>query len=285
MQLILFSKFLKDKDVPGLIETARRLGLDGYDLAVRDGYVVNPGNVKTELAKLVKALAKEKLAVPMVTGPGDLVRADHPAAAPIIAAAGEAGVKHLKLGYGSFYPEKNEDYWRTVDAMRRDLAAWEALGRKHGVKVCYHTHSATPHCHMGINCCGLMHFLRGFDPNFIGAYIDPGHMTNDGEPFAIGVAIVKPYLALVALKDVLIAREESTQSRDEGTKSVQWVAAGEGCVPWSAVFAELIRVGFDGPLSIHAEFENAGPDDFAAKLEREVAYFRRKLAAALASRT
>ena len=45
MKLILFSKMLKDRTIDELADLAVDLGIDGYDLAVRPGYAVNPDNV------------------------------------------------------------------------------------------------------------------------------------------------------------------------------------------------------------------------------------------------
>ncbi|MCY3022093.1 MAG: sugar phosphate isomerase/epimerase [Planctomycetota bacterium] len=273
MKLVLFTKFLKDKDAAGLVAVAKKHGLDGYDLCVRDGYVVSPQNAGTALPVLVKALAAEGLSVPMVTGPGDLVRPDHPSAEKILAAMRTAGVPLLKLGYVLHDPAT--DYWERVAETRRAFATWEKLGEKHGVRIMYHTHS----CHdksyyLGLNCAALMHLLRDFNPQYIGAYIDAGHMTVDGEPFAFGVSMVRQYLAAVALKDVACSRE---QNGDEGRKHLLWVPAGEGVVAWSQVFAELRRIGFTGPLSVHCEFEAKGPADFQTKMEREIAYFSSKV--------
>ena len=39
-----------------------------------------------------------------------------------------------------------------------------------------------------------------------------------------------------------------------------------------AVFAELVRIDFDGPLSIHCEF-HVSEDDFMAAAAREAAFF------------
>ena len=278
MRLVLFSKFLKDKDTAGLIAAAREFGHEGYDLCVRDGYLVSPQNAAAMMPRVVKDLAKENLTVAMITGRIDLVRPDHPAAEPIVSAMADSGVKLLKLGYAFFDPKKGEDYWQTVAALRQGLSGWEKLARKHGVKICYHTHSGEPVYHMGVNCAALMHMIDGFDPQYIGAYIDPGHMAVDGEPFAFGVAMVRKYLAVVAVKDVLLSRGESG---DEGFEARQWVTAGNGCVAWSKVFEELVRIGFDGPLSIHAEYKAENQTDFWTKLKREVAYFRQKRDAAM----
>ena len=266
MKLILFSKMLKEKTIPELAELAPRLGLEGYDLCVRPGYPVSPDNAATELVKAVRLLGEAGLAIPMVTGNFDLLRTDHATAAPLLAAMEQAGVGLLKLGYFGFDPLK-QDYWQEVEQIRRAFEAWEKLGTRHGVKVCYHTHS---HRCMGLNAGTMAHLLRGFDPRYIGAYLDPGHLVVEGEEFAVALAILRDYLSILALKDVRLDRVEK---EGHGSVKAEWVEAGQGMVDWTTVFADLKRIGFAGPFSVHCEFHCA-PDQFLTAVQREVQFFR-----------
>ena len=153
-----------------------------------------------------------------------------------------------------------------MDTCRRALEGWAKLAEKHNVRICYHTHSNR--C-MGLNAGMLAHLVRGFDPRHIGAYLDAGHLVAEGEEFAVAVAIVREHLAMVALKDFLLQR---TQRADHGSVSRDVVEAGVGMVDWTAVFAELVRIGFDGPLSVHCEF-HVDEGAFTAAAARETAFF------------
>ena len=277
MKLILFSKFLKDHDVEALIRRGHDLGTEGYDLCVRPGYVVNPDNAGEMLPSVVRKLAAAGLAVPMVTGNFDLLTPDHLTAEPILAAMDKADVRLLKLGYFRFDPQA-QDYWAEVEKARRAFDGWQKLARKYRVKICYHTHSGF---YLGNTCAALMLLLQGSDPQLIGAYVDPGHLALEGEPFSIGVSMVRQYLSIVALKDSLRKRADHG---DEGAMTRSFVVAGGGMVPWSEVFAELVRVGYDGPLSVHCEFEITDREAFLTAVRREVAYFRRKRDTALAAK-
>jgi len=271
MELILFSKFLNDHDAEGLVERGHQIGIDGYDLCVRPDHPVNPENVGEALPEVVHKLNSGGLSVPMVTGNFDLLYPDDSTAEPILSAMDEADVRLVKLGYFKFDPH-GEDYWEKVSEIRAALEGWQKLGEKYGVKICYHTHSGL---NMGLNCAALMHLLRGFDPRYIGAYVDTGHMVADGEPFPFGLAMVCRYLAIVALKDYFVNLKGG--NGDERVKREPRMA-GEGMVDWPEVFGELERVGFDGPLSVHAEYEKPSREDYLASLKDEVAYFRAQLA-------
>jgi hypothetical protein len=45
VKLIVFSKMLQELGIAELIDFAQELGIEGYDMAVRPGYPVNPDNV------------------------------------------------------------------------------------------------------------------------------------------------------------------------------------------------------------------------------------------------
>jgi len=266
VQIIVFSKHFREKNVTELIALAQEHDFEGYDLCVRPGYAINPQNAATELPKAVERFRNAGLDVPMITANFDVLSPDHPTARPILAAMDRADVRLIKLGYFSFDHAK-QDYWDEVDRIRQLFAGWEELGREYHVKICYHTHS---HRCMGLNCGMLAHLIRGFDPQYIGAYIDPGHMNIEGEEFVVGAAIVRQYLSIVALKDTLLVRKERG---GHGAKTGHVVTAGNGMVDWTALFAELARIGFGGPLSVHCEFE-VPESEFSAALHREVAFFK-----------
>lgn len=264
MKLILFSKMLKEKSVEELAELAAEIGLDGYDLAVRPEYPVNPDNAATALPAAARVMRAAGVDIPMLTGNFDLLEPDHPTAEPILGAMDEADVRLVKLGYFKFDPAAM-DYWAEVDRVRGIFARWAALAEKHRVKVCYHTHSNR--C-MGLNAGMLAHLIRDLDPRHFGAYIDTGHLVAEGEEFPVAAAIVREYLSIVSLKDFLLKRQDK---ENHGSMKPDVVEAGQGMVDWTAVFDELKRIGYSGPGTIHCEFQ---ADDFIAAVKREATFFR-----------
>ena len=53
MRRIVFSKMLQELGIAELIDFAQELGIEGYDMAVRPGYPVNPDNVAEALPEAV----------------------------------------------------------------------------------------------------------------------------------------------------------------------------------------------------------------------------------------
>ena len=167
--IIHFSKIFPDADAAELIRRAEITGTEGYDLVVRPGYAINPDNVEN-LPTFVKTLRDANLAVPMITAPSDFVSSNNDLAPRFLKAMTEAEVPLIKLGYFKFDPHR--DYWEAVDEARRAFAGWEKLAREYNVTVCYHTHSGP--C-LGQNASALAHLIHGFDPQYIGGYLDPCH--------------------------------------------------------------------------------------------------------------
>lgn len=267
MKLILFSKKFQDRTSEQLIELGMSLGIDGYDLCVRPQHPVNPENVEEELPRVVTALRENGLDVPMVTGHFDLLSPDHPTARPVLSAMKVADVRLLKLGYFKFDPSC-DSYLAEVERIRDLFGGWQELAAEYGVKICYHTHSRR--C-MGLNAAALAHLLADFDPRRLGAYIDTGHLVTEGEEFPTAAGMVRDYLSIVAVKDALLTRVEKN---GHGSIERRLTRAGEGMVDWTTVFNVLGDRGFEGPVSIHCEFE-VEESRFLEAVKQEVRFFRR----------
>ena len=192
---IVFTKHLEGLDVPQLIDALQAIGVQGADLCVRDGYPVNPDNVTTALPEAARRFADAGLCIPLVTAPGDFNRPDIDYAERYYAALGEAGVAHVKLGYWHWQPDV--PYWTQLDEVRGFMKGFQALSEKYGVKTVIHNHSGAS---MGLNACAAMNIVKDCDPQYVGVFADPGHLSLCGEPIAMALDIVRSHLCLVALE-------------------------------------------------------------------------------------
>jgi len=55
------------------------------------------------------------------------------------------------------------------------------------------------------------------------------------------------------------------------------VPLSEGLVPWQEVFGYLKKIGFDGPISIHSEYENVDIGTLISQTKKDLDYIRRIL--------
>ncbi len=255
--LIYFTKFLQGLSPGEMAPIVKGIGFDGLDLAVRRGQTVNPGNVREALPGAMKLWKESGLVVPMVSTETNLTDPRDPSVEPLWAACAEAAVRNIKIGYWRW--RGTESYWKMVDQARRDLETFSRLSEKHSVRTLVHNHSGP---YLACNASTLMTLLKDLDPAHVGAYVDPAHLSINGEPLPLALEIVGRHLAMVAVKNVAYA---ATQS-DNGTKwTTRWCLLRDGLVDWTAAIELLRRRGYDGPLSLHGEY--SGPEERDAILK------------------
>lgn len=269
MQLVYFTKFDPALNAAGLAAKARKVGVAGLDLAVREGHAIHPENVGTALPAAKKVWDAQGVVCAMVTAATDLVDPADAATVRLFEACGQAEVGLVKLGYWVF--ERGQDYWKQVDAVRAALEGFAKLAERTGVRAMMHTHSGP---YYGSNCGGLMHLVRGFDPRWVGAYLDMGHMAVEGERFEQGVAMVGAHLSAVAAKDL---RKVADYTADPPTWSNECVKMGQGFVNWVEALGALKAAGFDGPITVHAEYAKVDATMREQWLAEDVQLFKRVL--------
>ena len=252
MQYIMFTKHLQGLDLPAIIAALKSVGVEGADLCVRPGYPVDPENVKRALPEAARRFAAEGLSIPLVTAPTDLTRPDVAYAERLYAACAEAGVSHIKLGYWHWSP--GEDYWQRVEQCRALLEGFQELSRQYGVQTVVHNHSGRT---MGLNASAVMALLQGLDPQHVGVYADPGHLSIVGEPIDMALAIVRDYLSVLSFKD--LKRQRVVQDGE-----VRWatrvVPLGQGFGDWPTLLRTLKALPYDGPVSFHSEYSGQPPE-------------------------
>ncbi len=240
MRYVYFTKLLQALDVGGLVGFCRAVGLDGVDLAVRPGYVVHPGNAMTELPAAAKLLRDEGLVVGLVSAPTDLKDAESKMSVSLFEAAARAGVPAIKIGYFPYRPP----FDKALQQARRSLSGFARLAERTGVRACYHTHSGA---YLGNNAASLRWLLSDLDPHHMGAFLDTGHTAINGGPPGMELDTIRPWLSLVAIKDM-------AWEKQAGSWSVKVVPAGGGIVRWDEVGRAIKDVGFKGTISLHGEY-------------------------------
>ncbi|MBM3493225.1 MAG: sugar phosphate isomerase/epimerase [Armatimonadetes bacterium] len=263
MEYIYFTKTLKALDVAGMVEALKRMGADGADLCVRDGYAVNPANARAELPKAVEQFKRAGLSVPMISAPTGLHSPDDPASEALFAACHDAGVPYLKPGYWSFRPG---DYDVQLTAARKELDGWARLAKRYGVKCCIHTHSGS---YLTVNTGAARLVVDGSDPVAIGLYLDPGHLALNGEPLTMALAMAGPRLTVLAIKDLMWERVEG-----RGVRKVVCKPLGEGFVNWRELMLGLRARSFAGPLTFHSEYDGLTDEAMLEQARNDIAYLR-----------
>ena len=244
MKFIMFTKHLQGLDLPDITKALHSVGVQGADLCVRPGYPVNPENAATALPTAAKQFAAEGLSIPLITTPGDFLEPTDEETIRVYAAAGEAGVENIKLGYWHWHANhaNNDGYWSQVDFIRSQLDGFAKLSEKYGPRTCIHNHSGTS---MGLNACAVMNLVKGFNAQHVGVFADTGHLSIVGEPINMALDIVTSHLAVMAFKDL---------ARSPGMRGGAVVRMGKGFVDWETAVNTLVAMDFSGPISFHSEY-------------------------------
>ncbi|MFO0810593.1 MAG: sugar phosphate isomerase/epimerase family protein [Gemmataceae bacterium] len=263
MRYVYFTKTLQKLDVPGLIAFCKDAGLAGLDMAVRPDFPVHPGNARTALPEAMKQLRDAGLTIGLVSTSTNLADPASAEAVTIFEAAAKAGVPAVKPGYFRYAGKFDAD----LAQARNRLAGFAKLAEKTGVRCVYHTHSGT---YIGNNCASLRMLLADADPHHVGAFIDTGHLAVNGGPIRQELDMAKPWLAMVAIKDIVW---------EKGAKG--WahrvVPAGDGLVQWADVSKGLKACNFDGTISLHGEYETKDLAERVALARREREFLTKTL--------
>lgn len=244
MQIILFAKSFAGCSADEIGEAAKRAGFEGLDIPIRNGQCITPGNVQSELPRAMRLWHEMGLKVPLVSLEGFHTDPDDEGIRRIYQACAHVGVSFVKLGYWPWEPGQN--YWQSVDKIRRDLEGFQMLSEQHKVCSLVHVHSGNLY---GSNANGVMHLVKEFDPRLLAVYLDPAHLATDGESTPMAVSVVGDYLRMFGVKNVRFI------VRENGGWTKQWCRLAEGLVDWREVMSTLHDVGYNNPLSFHAEYD------------------------------
>ena len=201
------------------------------------------------------------------------LRGDDATLESVLEAASAIGCKTIRGPLTPYNPALS--YQEQFDECRTYLKHCEPMLKKYGVKMLIETH----HGMLITSASSAMRVLDGFDPDYFGLIYDPGNMVYEGyENYQMGFEMLGKYLAHVHVKNAALVPGE----KDEygATKYVQsWVPLKEGSANLKAMIAALVKVGYDGALSVE-DFSNEKPT--REKLEENIAYLKQLLADAQA---
>lgn len=248
LRLMVFSKHLAGLPLEAVAQHLSAMGIGAIDLTVRAGGHIEPERVQDDLPRAQQVLAAHGVQIGMVTT--EITEAGHAFSEPILRAASELGIGFFKLGYfgyegfGSLRQSRDE-----ARAKVRDLALMCA---QIGIRGGFHNHSEN---FIGANLGDIDFVLEGAGPS-IGLYFDAAHASIEGgsSGWEIGLDLLSERLVMLAVKDYFW----DARGYGGGRRSrARWCPLEEGNTPWPQVLERLRRLGFQGPASLHSEYQGA----------------------------
>lgn len=248
MDLCVFAKHLQAWPLEACADRVRAAGFDGLDLTVRPGGYVEPGDgLEPRLAAAVDRVRAAGLKIPLITT--GITSATDSAAAMTMHAAAALGINELKLHYWPW--DGRRPLVDAVEEANRELDGLEKLALAAGVRINLHNHSGDFVTH---SAAAMERLLNGRDPKAVGAYLDPAHFTLEGglAGWRSSLTTLAPRATLLAVKDF---RWVEGPTGSTGPQERRWVPVGEGNVRLAEAIAVMLDSGFNGPVSIHAEYQ------------------------------
>jgi len=274
LRLLMFTKMLRNIGNLPLEKSAdhiAEMGFDGADLTVRPGGYVLPEEAALKLPEAITTLKSKGLTVPMITT--SITGPEEKHAEEVFKTASKCDVEYIKLGYWRY-----EGFGRLkgqIEKAREELDGIYALSKKHDVTATVHTHAGA---FLSADPALVFLLLKDYDPQWLGAYIDPGHMFAEIGPsgWEMGIDLLAPYIKLMAVKNYRWLRVV-----DEKTGEKRWrirmAPLKEEIVPWPNVFECLRKIGFDGCVSLHSEYEDLDLGELIQQTREDLDYVKNVL--------
>jgi sugar phosphate isomerase/epimerase len=160
------------------------------------------------------------------------------------------------------------DWQSHIDEARNKVVGLIEIGREFGVQAGFHNHAGPT---IGGALWDSWQLLAPLDSRWVGFYYDPAQATIEGGNHAwkLGFQRISSRLKMVAIKDFV-------WEKVDGQWRTRWCPLGEGMVRWPEFFQMLSRVPFDGPISLHIEYDPGGSTR-AARFENSFVAAQRDL--------
>lgn len=256
----------------------RDLGYDALELRVRDADPqdrdqpfsfwgrhrdpIGPSTITAETPRLLRTAAGAGVSICGLAPSTSVMDPD--GFAPMAAAAEALGAPLVRVTAPSW--DGTELFEPLFDRAIAGLEAIEAVARRHGVKAAIEIHMGT----IAPSASAVRRLLEGFDPEAVGAILDPGNMIHEGyESWSLAAAVLGPYLAHVHVKN---ARWVLTDKPAGGPW--RWAPKPaplrEGAADWREILRVLRQSGYEGFLTV----EDATDQPARATLEDALAFLK-----------
>lgn len=255
VKLSVFTKPWKTASIDELGEKVSGWGFDGIEFPIRDGFQVEPHEADKKLPLLVKQLGEYGLSVFSIASSTE---------ERIFAACAESGVPMIRV-----MPRVSmeEGYLASVKRERAFLESLLPLCERYGVKI-----GVQQHCgDFIIDATGISQLLDGLDAGHIQAIWDAAHDGLTGRHPEHGLEIVWSQLGMVNFKNAFYRRTNGPEA-SVAEWETYFTTGTQGLASWSRIAAYLKKRGYDGVITLSAEYDDEERvDEYTAT---DVAYMK-----------
>ncbi len=242
-----FSKHLQWLDYEPMAELAAEIGFDGVDLTVRPRGHVLPERVQQDLPRAIKAVRNAGLNVDMITTA--ITDPDDPLTVKVLSMASRFGIANYRMGYIGY--DEKAGIAQTLEDLKPRMAALAKLNEKYNIHGAYQNHAGT---RIGGAIWDIWELVKDLNPQWIGCQYDIRHaVAEGGTSWPVRMKLLLPHIKCMVIKDFFWGQEA-------GKWRIINCPVGEGMVDFPAYFEILNQARFDGPFSLHFEYDLPGED-------------------------
>lgn len=271
------------------IELMRRIGADGIEIVVQDGYRSGlPCDCGAQtLAEIKRCAERNGIQIICLTPYNSYFNSlDEPvrqreiaAIQKVIGYCGNLGARYIRIYGGNLAAGDTEKLAerraRLIESMRElgDAAA------ENGVTLVIENHFNT----MAVSAKESAALIKEIDHPAVRILYDQANLTfTENEGYEEAVPLQQQYVAYMHVKDLVfkegVAFSSSHVARpDESERNVYTRIVGEGVIPWPEILRAVKARGYDGWLSLEYE-RRWHPDDIpdaSIGMKRSLEYLRR----------
>ena len=246
--LIGFIKPFQKLSYTEIADISAEIGWHGIECPVRKGGTIEPPAVEDELPKLLDALKKNNLDLPVIAT--DVDDANDPLTQRVLRTASKLNIRQYRMKH--LYYDLDKPLALQLENFRARLHALAQLNGELSIQGTIQNHSGRSY--VGAPVWDMWELLRHLDPKQLAAYFDIGHATVEGGySWHLHAKIIEPLLAVVSVKDFKWAKGRPN-ARRKNPWEAEWCPLGEGMIQ-PEFFAWLKMASFSGPISTHFEYE------------------------------
>jgi len=250
INLSVFTKPWRTASVDELAAIAKRLGFNGIEFPLREGYQVEPQNAEKDLPKLVQTLTSHGIAVTSVAS--DTSEA-------VFAGCAEAGIPLIRVMY---WHNLNQNYMDTIAAIRREIEGFLPLCEKYGVTV-----GVQQHCGPSISSTmELRYLVEPYDPKWVGGIWDAAHSGLAGEEPEQAIDMIWDHMVGVNFKSAMYRRKNGPEAIRAAYEAF-FTTGSQGICSWPRALARMAQRGFSGTICMPAEYSDEPNEEIYAAID------------------
>lgn len=267
-----FTKPLDDYELDFIATTLSLSGVEGFDLTVRPGGLVEPENIENDLPKIIEVGKRHNVATKMMVT--SIKDASDALTKRTLKVASENGIRHYRLAYYDYDLKKG--ILGSLSEIKPKLQRLAELNSDLNIQAGYQNHSGV---RVGAPMWDIWELIHDIAPKLVSSQFDVRHAVTEGAAsWILAMNLLKNNIGSLAIKD-FVWEISNRKAKVVGTP------LGEGIVDFDLYFKTIKDLNIVAPISLHIEYPLLSADEesltllqkqriFVAKIKKDVDFIR-----------